>query len=259
MYLAGPNPRLQFGRALRGLMVMFCFAMVSCGSATAESDPDHEAANAADDDAATEATQSSTTAAASTSTEAEDLVPPSTQPDVYEAYDDFAGHEFARLAPRPEQLGEGWDSFGVVLLPEAPIFDPSAVSLEDSCGLTEAAIVRNGFYAELGYEGDADDAVVLLSQGNPDQLQRLYDALIVLQECPEQSTDDAVAATRPVPEFPGAVAAYGFSQVTAGQRSDGVLIHRTDFVYLIEVTDEGAVPVDVDALALKLLNAYDGQ
>lgn len=180
----------------------------------------------------------------------------------YETYDEWKGHELAPLVPSPEDLGPGWNNFGVQLLPEAPLFDPSDEEEGDSCGLTEPLLVRNGFIAEHGYGESPDDALVLVSRGTTDQLRAIYDGLRILFECPAQNDPAGnVFRPKPAPELPGVIESIRYAtDDDLGQHLEGILLRRADFVYLLGVFEqEGAEPIDLDVLVTRLITEYDAQ
>ena len=179
----------------------------------------------------------------------------------FENYDEWSGHELAALVPSPEQLGPGWDTFGLELFDESPLFIPTEEEPGMDCGLIAPVVARAGLYAEFGYDGDVDDVVIVLSRDAPGELEALFDGLRTLTECPAQGELlGTVTQSKPASDMPGVIEAYRFeSDDDLGQHQEGLLVRRADFVYLIDVfTQDGAAPIDLDALVGQLLSAYDG-
>lgn len=197
---------MRFHRALGsiGATLALLLALGACSSDA--TGIENQAGSSSGD--TTEASQPATAAASGTTSgsDSEETGEQGAQPQVsiYETYDEWRGHELAPLVPSPEDLGPGWNNFSLRLLSDAPLFDPSDEQEGEGCGLTEPAVLRDGFYAEHGYGESPDDAVVLVSRGTTDQLRATYEGLRILFECPAQNdTLGTVFRPKPAPVLPG--------------------------------------------------------
>lgn len=159
----------------------------------------------------------------------------------------------------PAELGAGWDEFFLGFLSEVVLFDPAQEGGLPACSAVDPLIVRDGFLAEYGFEASPDDALFVVSTGSPEELVAFYNNFRDLNACSSGGPLEQVVTLLPDPELPGVIeATRTTTNDNLNQRSEVLLIHHEDFVYLMAIgIKDGAEPFDIVSLATELLAAYE--
>lgn len=223
-----------------------------------ESSPDSSAETSGETEAASDSTEGDEVEAMDEESAAGDGAPF----EMIESYEEWQSDPLAPLVPNPQQFGPEWGNLGLLRYAEQVLIDPAAEDLGDDCFATEPVVIRDGFYAEFGAGESPDDAVVVVTQGSPDQLADFYRGMFAVFAC-EDGSDllETTFTQHPSPELPGVSEATRFStDDNLGQHGEGLLLRRDDLVHLLLITaPDGAAPIDVNAVVAQLLAEYDAR